>query len=119
MSARKSRGVGAMLVCAMACSTISPLALRTIRKQRYLRRRRKRSWRPAKYRQKALLRPVKSEQSTLWNQILSCGVDDDFLVSTNFTEDTSINSLVPLFEVQRTWLQPRPSNWPRDTLLAL
>ena len=100
ISVSKSSKIAA-LACSIACLTTALLALRNIRKPRYTRRPRKRSRRPAKYRRAALLRPVLSDRSTPWNRILSCGVDDDFLISTNFTKDIVINNLLPLFEVQR------------------
>lgn len=118
MSERNSRGKAAALSFAMDCFRTTLLALRTIHKQRYLRWRRKRSRRSTKCRRGAFLRPVQSERSTPWNQIISFRIDDYFFASTNFRKDIEINRLLPLFEVQRTWLQPRPSDWPQEALLA-
>jgi len=44
------------------------------------------------------------DTSTPWNKILSCGNDEDFLVSTNFTKALLLEKLLPMFESERRQL---------------
>ena len=84
-----------------AVALASVIALSMIRNTRKKRPRRQRSRKPTKYRRAALLRPLQTTLSTSWNQIISCGVDDDFLVSTNFTKHILLENMLPLFELER------------------
>ena len=62
---------------------------------------RNRSRKNPKYLRAALLRPVKSPLTTPWNQILSCGKDDDLLISLNVSRSLFFDTLMPIFEVER------------------
>ena len=84
------------------CSAALAVMLIVVQKHHQgIRRRQCRSRKPAKYRRLALLRPVQTSLSIPWNQILSCGTDDDFLLSTNFTKDILLHRLLPIFEEKR------------------
>ena len=53
------------------------------------------------YKRAALLRPVKSNMDTPWVRLLSCGVDDEFLISLSFTRCIVLQRLLPYFEYER------------------
>ena len=67
-------------------------------------RRKRRSRKTPKYKRPALLRPnhVQTNLQTLWNTILSCGSDDDFSVSLNFTKELFLDKILPLFDLEQT-----------------
>lgn len=90
----------AALAASLASLSVALLTFRPLRKPDHIRRL-QRSRRAPKYRRAALLRPVDTSKATPSNQILSCGVDDDFLVSANFTKVVIIEKLQPYFEVER------------------
>ena len=91
-------------VAALAASTaafVATLATLTILKAS---RRKRRSRTAPKYKRAALLRPERHVQTinmTPWNAILSCGSDDDFLVSLNFIKELFLHKLLPLFNIER------------------
>ena len=60
--------------------------------------------RGAAYKRAALLRPVQSTFDTPWVRILSCGTDDDFIVSLNFTRSLVLQRILPYFKYERTGL---------------
>lgn len=92
----------AALAASVASTTAALLALRMVQRNRLLRRTYRRSRKPAKYRRVSLTRPVHSDLSTPWNRNLSCGVYNDFRVSTNFTEELVLHFMLPHFEQKRT-----------------
>ena len=60
-----------------------------------------RSRKTYQYKRAALLRPVKSNMDTPWVRLLSCGVDDDFLISLNFTRCSVLQRLLPHLDYER------------------
>ena len=84
--------------CGAIAAYTTTLAFYQIQK---MTRARNRSRKNPKYLRGALLRPVNTRMTTPWNQILSCGKDDDFLVSLNVTHSLFTNKLMPLFEYER------------------
>lgn len=95
-------GLAAFSSCCAALSISIAAYLRITKKKRRPRRSRKN----AKYRRAVLLRPVISTAQTPWNRILSCGTDDDFLISINFPRTLLIDVILPYFEQERAKL-----NW--------
>ena len=91
----------AVLAASIASLTTALIALRFVRRKNAKNRKRRRSRKQPKYRRAALIRPLNTIKSTPWNQILSCGVDDDFLISTNFTKQLVLQELLPYFEKER------------------
>ena len=67
-------------------------------------RRPNRSRKTYQYKRAALLCPVKSNMDTPWVRLLSCGIDDDFLSSLNFTRCIVLQRLLPYFDYERARL---------------
>ena len=68
-------------------------------------RRPNRSRKTYQYKRAALLRPVKSNMDTPWVRLLSCGIDDDFLISLNFTRCIVLQRSLPYFDYERERLK--------------
>ena len=90
------------IFAAIAASTVALAAALVTKKVIQKPRRKHRSRKPPKYKRPALLRPqhVAKNLQMPWNVILSCGGDDDFLVSLNFTKTLLLDTLLPLFNIE-------------------
>ena len=64
-------------------------------------RQRRRMGRNLRFRRASIIRPILSNLSTPWKQVLSAGSDDDFLVSLNFTKSLFLERLLLYFELER------------------
>lgn len=63
-------------------------------------RRRVRGRQP-RYHHRSLLRPMCSQSTTPWTQLLSCGTSSDFIDIINFERHVFIQVWAPLFEANR------------------
>ena len=88
--------VALVVSCASFCSAMC--AFKSISKPHKPHRSRK----PYHYRREALIRPIRSNLDTPWARILSCGNDDDFLTSIEFTRSLLLQRLLPHFENERS-----------------
>lgn len=89
-----------------SAAAVFSLAITAFLRMKKRRRRSRRSRKNPKYWRIALLRPVHTDLQTPWNKIVSCGTDDDFLISVNFTRPLLVDTMLPPF----TWERQR-CNW--------
>ena len=95
----RSHIIFAAIAASMAAFAATLVTKKDIEKPR----RKYRSRNTPKYKRPALLRTfhVNTYLQTPWNVILSRGADDDFLVSLNFTKTLVLDTLLPLFDIER------------------
>lgn len=86
----------AVAVAAIAAvgTTIAAVASRVQKRKRY-------RGRQPKYHRRGLLKPISSDSTTAWRQVLSCGSSSDFIATLNFDRYATLSILLPLFQAIR------------------